>query len=70
APTGGGAALGSFGAGAAGGAVAVLGGTGVGTSGSACEVAGNAMATALAPLTVVIASVVHSPLRRVEVGST
>jgi hypothetical protein len=34
------------------------------------EVAGNAMATALALVTVAIASVAHSPFRRVEFGST
>jgi hypothetical protein len=47
----------------------VGGGVGVG-SGSAFEVAGNAMVTALAPVTAAIASVAHRPLRRVEVGST
>ena len=51
----------------AGAAVVLGGGTG---SGSALEVAGNAMVTALALVTAAIASAAHSPLRRVEFGST
>lgn len=47
----------------------VAGGEGAG-SGSAFEVAGNAMVTALALVAAAIASVVRSPLRRVEFGST
>ncbi len=47
----------------------VAGGGGAG-SGSAFDVAGNAMVTALALVTVAIANVAHSPLRRVEFGST
>ncbi|BBX73438.1 hypothetical protein MSHI_13440 [Mycobacterium shinjukuense] len=51
----------------AGAAVVVGGGTG---SGSALEVAGNAMVTTLAPAAAAIAKTAHSPLRRVELGST
>jgi hypothetical protein len=39
-------------------------------SGSAFEVAGKAMVTAKALVTVAIASVAHTPLRRVGFGST
>jgi hypothetical protein len=62
-------ACGEPGAPGAGAGDAVVGDGGAG-SGSALDVAGNAMLTAKALVIAALASAAHSPLRRVEFGST